>query len=74
MKPDAQLILVETVITETPEFTFGKWMDLLMLIVAGGRERTASEYGELYAKAGFQLEQIIATPSMVSIIVGRSTR
>jgi hypothetical protein len=71
MKPGAELILVENLIPENREANFGKWMDLLMLIVAGGRERTATEYGELYAKAGFKLERVVPTPSMVSIIVGK---
>ena len=71
MKPDARLVLLETVIPESAESTLGKSMDLVMLTLVGGRERTANEYSELYAKAGFQLEQIIPTPSPLSIIVGR---
>jgi hypothetical protein len=72
MTPGARLVLLETVIPETPEFTFGKWMDLLMLTILGGQERTGAEYSELYAKAGFEMEQIVPTPSMVSILVGRA--
>jgi hypothetical protein len=49
----------------------GKWMDVNMLVMAGGRERTAAEFGELYDQAGFELEQIIPTPSPLSIIVGK---
>jgi len=48
----------------------GKWMDVNMLVMAGGRERTAAEFRELYDKAGFVLEQIIPTHSPLSIIVG----
>lgn len=36
-----------------------------------GDHRTAAEYRELYAKAGFELELIIPTPSPPSIIIGR---
>jgi hypothetical protein len=42
-----------------------------MLIMAGGRERTAAEYRELYANAGLALENIVSTASLHSIIVGR---
>ena len=71
MKPSARLILLECVIPDTPAFDMGKWMDVNMLAMVGGRERTAAEYGELYAKAGFELEQIVPTPSPLSIIIGR---
>jgi O-methyltransferase domain len=71
MKPSARLVLVESVIPDTPDFDMGKWMDVNMLVMLGGRERTAAEYRELYAKAGFELEQLIPTPSPHSIIIGR---
>jgi hypothetical protein len=71
IKPDARLMLMENVLPDTPEFAFGKWGDLLMLIMSGGRERTAAEYGELYAHTGFELQEIIPTPSQLSIIIGR---
>jgi hypothetical protein len=70
-RPGARLLLVESVIPETAEFDMGKWMDVNMLVMAGGRERTAPEFRELYDQAGFELEQIIPTPSPLSIIVGR---
>jgi hypothetical protein len=69
--PGARLVLVESVIPETAEFDMGKWMDLNMLVMAGGRERTATEFAELYAKAGFELQQIIPTASPLSILVGK---
>ena len=44
MKPDARLILVEEVIPDTAEAVPGKWLDVLMLAMTGGRERTGKEY------------------------------
>jgi hypothetical protein len=38
---------LEEVIPETPELVSGKWIDLLMLAITGGRERTEKEYREL---------------------------
>jgi hypothetical protein len=70
-RPGARLVLVEWVLTETPEFDEGKWMDVNMLVNAGGRERSAAEFKELYDRAGFELEEIVATPSPLKIIVGR---
>ncbi|HYR44514.1 MAG TPA: methyltransferase [Terriglobia bacterium] len=71
MRPDARLVLIEWLIPEGPEPTLGKWIDLIMLTILGGRERTAAEFGELYAKCGFELDEIIPTASPLSIIIGR---
>jgi hypothetical protein len=69
--PDTRLLLVESVIPETAEFDMGKWMDMNMLVMAGGCERTAAEFRQLYDQAGWELVQIIPTPSPLSIIVGK---
>jgi hypothetical protein len=39
-----------------------------MLALVGGQERTADEYGELLAKAGFRLERVVPTTTPVSIV------
>jgi hypothetical protein len=69
--PQARLMVVDSVIPETPEFDMGKWMDLNMMVMASGRERTASEFRGLLGQAGFALEQIVPTPSPLSIVVGK---
>ena len=69
--PDARLLLVEWVIRETAEFDLGKWMDVNMLVMAGGHERTAEEFRDLYHRAGFELERIVPTPSPLNIIIGK---
>lgn len=69
--PTARLVVVESVIPETPEFDMGKWMDLNMMVMATGRERTAAEFHDLLDQAGFELEQIVTTPSPLSIVVGK---
>ena len=71
MKPDSRLVLIEEIVPETAEASWAKWLDLHMLAVAGGRERTATEYKELYATAGFDLERTIATGAGSSLIFGR---
>ncbi len=48
-----------------------KTSDIEMLAVVGGRERTALEYGELFAGAGFALERIIPlVPTAWSVVEG----
>jgi hypothetical protein len=64
----ARLIIVEAVVADTSDPHFGKLLDIIMLAVTGGRERTKSEYEALLSSAGFRLEQIFATPSQYSIV------
>jgi hypothetical protein len=45
-------------------------LDIGMLVVAGGRERTAAEYAALYARAGFRLTRVVDTGSPFSLIEG----
>lgn len=64
----SRLLIVETLVSESTEATFGKTLDIIMLAVTGGRERTRSEYAQLLAAAGFELVQVIATPTRLSIV------
>jgi O-methyltransferase domain/Dimerisation domain len=71
MKPGARIILLEELIPETPELVPGKWIDVLMLAITGGRERTKNEYSELLAAAGLELEEVIPTAGPLSILVAK---
>ncbi len=42
--------------------------DLNMLVVAGGRERTAAEFREMLATADLRLTRIVETIAMLSVI------
>jgi len=46
-------------------------MDLNMLVMTGGLERTAKEYETLFAKAGFRLSRVVPTESPFSVIEAR---
>lgn len=71
MKPDGKLLLVETVIPErSSEPSFSQLGDLHMLVMTGGRERSAAEYAALFDAAGLKLLNVIPTQSMVSIVEG----
>jgi hypothetical protein len=69
MNPGGKVLLVETVIPPLNEPCFGKWLDLMMLIV-GGRERTEEQYRRLFAQAGLKLSRIVPTAHEVSIAEG----
>jgi hypothetical protein len=68
MVKDGKLLLVEMVIPPGNDPFFGKLLDLHMLVMHGGRERTEAEYRTLLAKAGFKLTNIITTKSLRSVI------
>jgi len=65
---DARVLIVEALVSESPGPHFGKLLDIIMLAVTGGRERTASEYERLLASTGFRLERVVPTPSQYSIV------
>ncbi|MBI3652243.1 MAG: methyltransferase [Acidobacteria bacterium] len=66
--PDGKVLLVETVVPEGNESHYSKLLDLEMLVSPGGIERTAGEYRDLFAAAGFKLTRIVPTPSPYSVI------
>jgi hypothetical protein len=68
---DGRLLVVEGVIPPGNEPCFGKLLDLTMLTIPGGKERTEPEYRELFQTAGFQLTQIVDTKAEVSVIEGK---
>lgn len=67
-KGKARVILVESVLAPGNEPHFAKWIDLEMLLLPGGRERTAEEFGALFEKAGMRLNRIIPTKSPVCVL------
>lgn len=70
MAANGRLLLIEAVIAPGNEPSLGKLMDINMLILPGGRERTEAEYAELFTKAGFSLTKITPTESPVAVIEG----
>jgi O-methyltransferase domain/Dimerisation domain len=71
MHEDARLLIVEEVIPCGDEPSIGKFIDLEMLLMPGGRERTEAEYRTLFEAAGFKLTRITPTQSPLSVIEGR---
>ncbi|HUF04671.1 MAG TPA: methyltransferase [Aridibacter sp.] len=67
-KPGSKLLLVESVVEDTDVPSLSGLMDLNMLAMTSGRERTASEYADLLERSGFELRQVIPTPSPMQIV------
>lgn len=68
MQPNGRLIVVDTVVPETDEPHFSKFFDLNMMVMTGGKERTAAEFEQLLAAAGFKLLRVIPTELPTSIV------
>jgi C-methyltransferase len=64
----ATLLLVEVVLPGHDRDFTGNWVDLEMLVQAGGRERDAAEWRELLRQGGFQMKRIVQTASAYSVI------
>jgi O-methyltransferase domain/Dimerisation domain len=68
--PKAKVMIVEMVIPPGDAPHPGKMLDLMMLNVPGGMERTGAEYGELLGKAGYRMTRVVPTESAVSVVEG----
>lgn len=64
----SKLLLVESVVEEDDSPSMSKVMDLNMLVMTGGKERTANEYAALFEKTGFRLTNVFPTPSPLQIV------
>jgi O-methyltransferase domain/Dimerisation domain len=66
--PNGRLILVDCVVPDADEPHFSKFIDLNMLVMTGGKERTTQEFRELLAASGFTLLRVVPTKVPTSII------
>jgi hypothetical protein len=66
--PGGRVLVLDSVIRPGNEPDYGKLMDVQMLVMPGGRERTAEELEGLFAQAGFALTAIHATDAALSVI------
>lgn len=68
MSKTGRLLLVEMVVPDVDANCFSKLLDLNMLVMTGGRERTRAEFAALLDAAGFRLAKIVPTIAPQSVI------
>jgi hypothetical protein len=68
---NGRVLLIESVIPAGNDFHFAKFLDLTMMLIPGGQERTEAEYRRLYDATGFKLARIVPTASDVQVIEAR---
>lgn len=69
LAPSARLLVLEMLVPEDDAGVYPAFMDLEMLVGAGGRERRASEYEALFAAHGLRLEAVVRTASPTAMLV-----
>lgn len=69
MEPGGRVLIVEGIVTDSPESVFTKLIDIQMLaITQGGRERTVAEFGSILHAAGLSLTRVVSTQSPFAVI------
>lgn len=66
--PKARVLIIETLVPDVAGPHFGKTLDIIMLAVTGGRERSRADYAALLERAGLRLERVLPTRSEYSIV------
>ncbi len=64
----ATVLVIENVIADDRPDPRGRTLDVVMLAVTGGRERTASELGVLFERAGLRRDRVVQTAGPLRIV------
>ncbi len=68
MPSNSRLLIIENVLPEGNAFHPGKMLDISMLVLTTGQERSEAEYRALLEKASFKLNRVIPTNAAVNIV------
>ncbi|MFL6374408.1 MAG: methyltransferase [Pyrinomonadaceae bacterium] len=68
MPAGAKVLIIDAIVPGPNEPHFSKFLDLEMLMLPGGKERTEEEFRGLLEKSGFTMTRVIPTQSNVCII------
>lgn len=66
--PNAKVLVLELVVPAEPAPHLAKAMDINMLVMTGGRERTQGEYAALLSASGLKLDRVVPTPTGLCMI------
>jgi hypothetical protein len=61
MKPDSRVLVLEKTVPTDDTPGPGRWLDLHVMLLTGGRERTVPEYEALFDRAGLKLSRVLPT-------------
>lgn len=70
LQADGRVLVVERVIPDDPAFHWSRLVDMTMMVVTGGRERSRADYARLYEQAGLTLTRVIDLECGFSLVEG----
>ena len=70
MSEGGRVLAVDNVVAPGDAPHWGKMLDINMMVLAGGMERTEEEFRDLFARAGLRLVRVIPTACPLSIVEG----
>jgi O-methyltransferase len=68
MTKNSRVLLVDMIVPDAASASFSKLLDLNMLVMNGGQERTKAEFCALLEAAAYKLTRIIPTMAPQSVI------
>ncbi len=68
-----KLLLVEVILAGRNEPHMSRFMDIEMLMLPGGRERSEKDFAELFEKAGLKLARVVPTKGPWAVIEARKS-
>jgi hypothetical protein len=68
MSKRARVLIIETVVPDAPGPHLSKELDIAMMAIPGGMERTQEEYASLATKCALRLERMVETQSPYSVL------
>ena len=71
MVKDGKLLIRDAIIPEGDTPSHGKQIDVTMLFMLGGAERTKAEWNALLHQSGFSINQVIKTDDPWDLIEAR---
>ncbi|GLY46599.1 methyltransferase [Lentzea sp. NBRC 102530] len=70
MVPGGRIAVFDAVVGAGDEPEDAKLLDLVMMMLVSGRERTAEEFERLFEKAGLRVERVVGSEGPLSVVEG----
>lgn len=70
--PHSTLIAVETEVSGADGPNWGKLLDIIMMTLFAGRQRSRGEFSTMFAAAGYALKDVTPTNSDVTLFIGEA--
>lgn len=71
MEQNSKLLIVEVVLLPKNQSVYANCMDVLMLTITGGKERSLTSFSQMLDRSGFVLEHVYPTSTEFSILEAR---